>query len=579
MKKIIKKYRTIIDILVILFVAIILCYPHFISSLDVYTDDGIQHISRAFGTFESIKENGLFTKIINSFSNGFGYSWDLFYGPITTIAIIIFKFISPSYIVAYKITTYVFYALSGIFMYKLVKSMLKNNNAGLLAAVLYLTFPYHLTDLFTRNALGEFASFAFIPMVFLGINNIIDKSKDTKHYLAYGAIGLILTHNISALVTAIFAFIYLMYHFDKLNKKEQLISIVKEVIFIILVTLFFVLPLLETRFSANYAVYDSNMMSSEELVVNNELRLKQLIVTENGSGFVFELGPHIIIMLCLSVMTFSLLTKHLKERYSLFFIFGVISLWMCTKYFPWKYLPEQFLIIQFPWRMMTFVSFFFSIICAINIYAVIKKFNIKDVIVISIISIIYTLIFVFVMPLNDDITDISSYDNIGKFTGKDKEVVIGCGKGEYLPLAAYENRFYIATREDTIYVLEGKATITEEVKDASSYCAKIETYDSDYTIFEFPFIYYPGYEIRFDGIYIQGFETKNGFLGCAIWKNDDGDLTVDYTGTKITHISSFISIISFIGLIGYTIYGSLKDKKEKNSNLNKYVVVEKKDKE
>ena len=46
----------------------------FSKNLNVYFDDGIQHIARAYGTITSIKEQGLFPNIISRFTNGFGYS-------------------------------------------------------------------------------------------------------------------------------------------------------------------------------------------------------------------------------------------------------------------------------------------------------------------------------------------------------------------------------------------------------------------------------------------------------------------------------------------------------------------------
>ena len=56
-------------------------------------------------------------------------------------------------------------------MYKTLKEITRNKDVAVLAGILYMTFPYHLTDLYTRNALGEYMSFIFIPLVFLGLYN------------------------------------------------------------------------------------------------------------------------------------------------------------------------------------------------------------------------------------------------------------------------------------------------------------------------------------------------------------------------------------------------------------------------
>ena len=68
-------------------------------------------------------------------------------------------------------------------MYKFMNAYTENDNVALLSSILYMTFPYHLTDLYTRNALGEYASFMFIPLVFYGLYNLFYTS-DKQYYLA-----------------------------------------------------------------------------------------------------------------------------------------------------------------------------------------------------------------------------------------------------------------------------------------------------------------------------------------------------------------------------------------------------------
>lgn len=552
MKEKILRNRNLIDFLIIIFVVILIGIPLLNSKLDVYFDDGIQHIARAYGTEEAIKENFLFPNIISSFSNSYGYSWNLFYGPLTTYGIIAIKFIVRNYIVAYKIFVLIFLFLSGYFMYKFMKNLTRNSEVALLASILYMSFPYHLTDLYTRNAIGEFTSFAFIPLVFWGLYNLLNTS-DKNYYLTVGAVGLILTHNLSTVITAIFGFIYLVVNIDKLKDSKVRKKLLINICFILLVTSFYWVPLLETKFSANYQVYEQGMMSTSEKTAGHSLNLTQLFVTSNdGSAYVFELGPHILIMLAFSVMALNSLKPELKKTYIFLLTCGLVTLWMATKYFPWKYLPEQFSIIQFPWRMLMMSAFFLSAVCAMNMGTIIKKFSIKDVLVLSIISILYILAFCNILTVysGEKLENIENI-NMGNVTGKEYETVAGIAKAEYLPVNAYKNRFYVASREKGIYVLNGKAIIENESKDGYKYVADLTTGDAEYTIFELPYIYYPGYEVRLDGMLTKTFETENGFLGIAMGKEDSAKLEVDYTGTIAMKISMFISITSFIGLTIY----------------------------
>ena len=93
MKEKIKEFynKDICRYLIIFLVSLILCIPMFNDKLNIYSDDGIQHIARAMGTEVSLKEGSLFGNVIDDFANKFGYSWNLFYGSFTTYGIIFFK--------------------------------------------------------------------------------------------------------------------------------------------------------------------------------------------------------------------------------------------------------------------------------------------------------------------------------------------------------------------------------------------------------------------------------------------------------------------------------------------------------
>lgn len=180
-----KENRIVIDVLVIFFVALILAFPIFNKNTDIYLDDGSQHLMRAWGSYNSLKQNGT-ANVISSFGNGFGYSWDLFYGPLSTDLIIVFGMIFSSFNIGFKVAFAVIIFAAGAFMYKFICEMTENKNTALLAAIIYVTSPYFFTDIYVRHAIGEACGFVFIPLVFLGLYNLFNTEK--KHYyLIFGA--------------------------------------------------------------------------------------------------------------------------------------------------------------------------------------------------------------------------------------------------------------------------------------------------------------------------------------------------------------------------------------------------------
>jgi len=156
-----------IAIIFILLTSIVICMPLLNKDIDMTYDDGVQHICRLMGTEQSIKEGQIFPVIMSSFCNGFGYSWNIFYSPLTAYVPLIFRIIGMNFTNCIKIFMFLVVFLSGYFMYKFVKKVTRKNNVAILAAVLYILLPYRITDMYIRNALAELASFVFLPLVFL----------------------------------------------------------------------------------------------------------------------------------------------------------------------------------------------------------------------------------------------------------------------------------------------------------------------------------------------------------------------------------------------------------------------------
>lgn len=174
--------------LMILIASTIISLPLLKSNIYVYFDDGIQHIGRAYETYLEIQNNGN-PKILSNLTNGFGYSWDLFYGPLSTTLILIAKLITGTFINSYKLVLFIGILFSGITMYKFVSNLTKNKITGTIAGILYMTMPYHLNDMYIRNALGEFLSYIFIPLVFLGMYKLFNKEKG-EWTLTLGAVRI-----------------------------------------------------------------------------------------------------------------------------------------------------------------------------------------------------------------------------------------------------------------------------------------------------------------------------------------------------------------------------------------------------
>jgi hypothetical protein len=307
-------------------------------------------------------------------------------------------------------------------------------------------------------------------------------------------------------------------------------------------------------------VYQSGKMATSETVASHGLELKQLIITTNDSGYPFELGAPLLIMLCFTVAVFRRIIPKMKKDYIFFLVVGIISTFMATKYFPWKLLGEKVAIIQFPWRMMLISNFCFAVIGSMNMGIVIRNFKFKDVIVLGVIIIVYTISLKSLFIITDaNIVQVEDYENIGFVSGNNSDVLDGMGKSEYLPKNAYDNSFYIATREAGVLVLEGSANIENEKKDGNTLTFSVEITE-DATVLELPYIYYPGYKITLDGVALNYYENENGFITISLNEIAKSDIKVEYTGTQLMQYSNIFSLVSVVLFVAYIIFIS-DDKK------------------
>ncbi len=527
---------------ILILIAILMCIPLFINGFFI-TDDGTAHFSRNYATIEAIKSGQLLPEIVSNFCGGFGYSWNLFYPPLSTYINVIFYLIIPNYIIDMKLIIILSIILASIFMFQFIKEITKNKKIALIVSTIYITSIYFITDIYVRLAIGEIMVYVFMPLLFNGLYNIFYEKGKKNYLLTIGAVGILLSHNISSLILAILSIIIILFHWKKLWKNSRQIwkDLFINAFFIILIVSFFMIPLLEHKLGAEYIAMVKDGMTSRELVVNSEINLKQIIMT---------IGFTILIPLLLTPICYKKINKEKRYLYITILIIGIVTSLISTKIFPWNNIPDIFLIIQFPWRMLLYSTFFLSIISGINIsICVIKEKNIRIILVIFI-TIIYSGIYmskIINFDFNFDISYLYKTEKIENIYAFSQQ----CTNYDYLPVKARTP--YIQNRENKVIILNGNAKIKNEKKEKTNMQFYIETFTQD-SIIELPYIYYLGYNIKLNNKYINYEESENGFISIKIPKNTNGKIEVKYTGTKLSKISLIISIIGIISFIVYIIY-------------------------
>ena len=582
MKKIIENIRKdkVIHYIIIIAASLIAAIP--LINLRIYgTDDGYVHMLRIFGMEQILKEQNFPPFIYSKFANGFGYAINLFYSPIVTYGPLFFRIFGLHYYTCLKLFAYSTILISCFTMYNFLYEVSKKREIAILGAVIYAFIPYRLETIFNRFAIGEFTAYIFFPMLFHGLFNLLKGDGRKHYYIAIAAIGLILTHTISTEYSAIFALLYIIFNFKQLKNKGVIKKIAINVIFILAITTFFTVPLMEHKILGNYVIFNSTSMKSlPSDVQNSTIKISQLFKDIGEvNGVSFKIGIPLIILTLLGIVSYKKMDKNIKSEYITFAVIAMISLAMVTKLFPWIIMPKILTTLQFAWRMLAFFEFALSIICAINLYyfidTICKKSskNSKDTKVHTKTENLYNMLLLFaIIVIITSMMKIDynySYEKEKFLTDEEYETKINEKNSiwsinrEYLPEKVDVKKLgksYLDYRENRVYVLDGNSTITNEKKKGLQLEFDIENYKAN-TILELPYTYYLGYTVTTEqNEKVQMFESDNGMLAIKLDENiESAHITVKYTGTIIEKVSYLISAISIITFIGYVIHSKKQD--------------------
>ena len=586
MTKLLNKIKDNKEYLYILLISIIVCIPLMNKNINIYIDDGIQHVCRLIGTYQTIKSGEMLPMIMSNLCNNFGYSWNIFYSPLTAYAPLIFKIFNFTFTNCLKIFIFAVTLLSGITMYTFMMNVTKNKNVSLLSSILYVLAPYRITDMYIRIAVAELASFVFIPIIFDGLYSVLKEEK-LSFKLIWGTVGLILTHTVITMYTAIICLLYLVFNIKKLKSIKVIRILVISLVCILLITSFYWVGLLQHHNATSYEVFVPGRMEVGNKLEYYKTEFYQLFYTNKDQTMIYAIGLVTVLGLVLTPIAWKNVEKDYKGTYVLFLIFGIILTIMTLTFFPFEKLPSIFKMIQFTFRLYEFTAFFFAFVAGINYGIIIKKFKISDVIVLAVIS---TLLLIpykskleYELSTNEDrlIEGVRVTENTGR-------VHAGMASMEYLPSKAFKVlNTYIANRKDEPIIMSGEAEILNYNKNGTNLEFELANMKSkkeadnqnnkteaELTI-ELPYIYYLGYRVYANGGEIEYAESDNGFVQIKInpaLYEQNVKINVRYTGTNEMIVASAISIISAMIIVISEIILNMKNLKLKRG-IKIYLVL------
>lgn len=349
----------ILDLFLLLFIILIslsYCTPFFKSGY-FETHDGLWAIVRLSEMVRELKDGQIPPRWSDFLNHGYGYPLFSFTYPLPYYIGSIFKLAGFSSVITVKILFVLSVILSGIFMYLLIKN-LSGRVAGLISAIFYITAPYRLTDLYIRGSLGESLSLSLFPLIFY-LTVIYYKRPGIllSLLLAFSLAAMFLIHNVMALlfipVWILFA-AFLILRLQGVKRKIYLKRFLLIFIHGLTLSAFFIFPaLLEKKY----------------------LYLSQVSLADKGNYFLTlqelfsMLTWPLISAIFLSLFSFFIVGKKSeilnKQIFIFCLLFFLITLILTQKFSNLIWNFPLLKMVDFPWRIMSLVIFFSSIIISL----------------------------------------------------------------------------------------------------------------------------------------------------------------------------------------------------------------------
>ena len=306
---------------------------------------------------------------------GLGYPFFNFYAALPYYFAAIFNFLGFDLLASIKLVQTLGFVFAGLALYGFARRHFANRWAAWLAAVAYVYAPFHFVNVYVRgDSLSEFYAFIFYPLILWAIDRIFDSARNWPLLaLSYG--GLILTHNVSALIFSPFVLIYCVVRGAWSIRRTQdalrtSAAIGAGLLLAFALSAFFWLPALgEANLTQVSAVQTSGYFNYAEHfratnLIQNSIGFDYSIATAPGSNSPFALGLAQAIGAVAGLgILIGTWEKDSQRGFRLFVLIGLaLSTFMITPLSKplWDALP-LLSYTQFPWRFLSIQALFTSL--------------------------------------------------------------------------------------------------------------------------------------------------------------------------------------------------------------------------
>ena len=526
-------------IILIFIISIVVMLPKILTNYQI-NDDTEFHVTNTLATLETM-DDWVPDDILPDIAGNYGYATRQFYPVLAhTTTAYTMKIFNLDVVTTFKLIHTLVLFLSGVAMYFLGKRYLKKDYLAFTSALIYMLLPYHLTDIYIRDALAECFLFIFIPMILNSLTYLFEDKKKFLCLFVLGYVGGILSHLTLMVYFTLLLIPFFIIYRKKVFKKETIITLFEAAGLILGIVAPVIINMLQNKLGGNFEVFVPGVMAQGiqhsglwlDLINYGGIFHGGILdkLLQNGTTSKYYIDIIVLILLIIVIKK----RKQIDfKNFKFIFIFWLLSFIMSSVIFPWDLLPQGFRIIQFPWRLETFFGVALAIFAPLAIDKI--RINYK-----YICGGMIALALIFNTSSPRGLLDLN---NLNYERGMGWQL-------EYLPVDAYNHWDELKNREYKIITDTGVADITnDKITDLS--------FDvSDDTRIVIPRIYYFGYYLMDEnGNNININSSDEGLIEAYVSK---GSYRLVYKGTKKVRIAYIISLGTILIFIVYLVVSKRK---------------------
>lgn len=482
------------------------------------THDGEYHIIRFWQFYKMVSQGYIFPRWAPDLNSGYGLPLFLFHYPFPNYIGSLFHAFGETFVDSVKLTLALGYLTSIVWCFLWLKSIF-GNKASLIGTIICSMVPYWFVDIYVRGSVGEVWALSFVLLTLFSLE------RGLKGMTAIGIAGIILSHNITALIFIPILILYALY-----RKKGTVISFV---IGVGLSTYFWLPALWEQRYmvglnSVSYADHFPDLF--QLLLPSWGTGFSGVGITANEMSYQIGIIPLVVFSISLIV---AVRRKMLRNTIIPFLCVVLLAIFSMTEYSQplWRFVPLM-TDIQYPWRLLMVV------IIATGYLAALLTTVLPRWIMVGLAVLAFMLSFSYMKPVTYERRDDAHYLSRIEFTdgtsslGNSLSTIYTGWKKE-----RFIKRFQTDSDQATITMNKESALLYEMTVNAQ----KESTVNAQ-------ILYFPGWTAYVDDNKTDIFYDPDGIIHVNIPKGEHR-LTIKFIETPLRRFADGISLLSLFSLL------------------------------